>query len=73
MSQEQYIYIDNEKVAVSDLSDRQKYLVSQITDINNKMAQLQFNLDQLNVASTAFSKELLRSRAKDDAVTNAPS
>ena len=71
MTQEQYIYIDNDKVAISDLSDRQKYLVSQVTDINAKIYQLQLSADQLNIALTSFSQELLRSRAKDDIVLDA--
>ena len=71
MTQEQYIYIDNDKVAISDLSDRQKYLVSQVTDINAKIYQLQLSSDQLNIALTSFSQELLRSRANDDIVPNA--
>ena len=71
MTQEQYIYIDNDKVAISDLSDRQKYLVSQVTDINAKIYQLQLSADQLNIALTSFRQELLRSRAKDDIVPDA--
>ena len=71
MTQEQYIYIDNDKVAISGLSDRQKYLVSQVTDINAKIYQLQLSADQLNIALTSFSQELLRSRAKDDIVPDA--
>lgn len=71
MTQEQYIYINNDKVAISDLSERQKYLVSQVTDINAKIYQLQLSADQLNIALTSFSQELLRSRAKDGIVPDA--
>ena len=71
MAQEQYIYINNDKVAISDLSERQKYLVSQVTDINAKIYQLQLSADQLNIALTSFRQELLRSRAKDDIVPDA--
>lgn len=71
MTQEQYIYINNDKVAISDLSERQKYLVSQVTDINAKIYQLQLSADQLNIALTSFSQELFRSRAKDDIVPDA--
>lgn len=66
MNSEQFIFIDNEKVFVSDLTDRQKYLVSQISDIQNKLSQLQFGADQLNVALTVFSDELKASRKKED-------
>lgn len=71
MTQEQYIYINNDKVAISDLSERQKYLVSQVTDINAKIYQLQLSADQLNIALTSFSQELFRSRSKDDIVPDA--
>jgi hypothetical protein len=66
MNSEQFIFIDNDKVFVSDLTDRQKYLVSQISDIQNKLSQLQFGADQLNVALTVFSDELKASRKKED-------
>ena len=71
MTQERYIYINNDKVAISDLSERQKYLVSQVTDINAKIYQLQLSADQLNIALTSFSQELFRSRSKDDIVPDA--
>lgn len=66
MNSEQFIFIDNEKVFASELTDRQKYLVSQISDIQNKLSQLQFSADQLNVALTVYSDELKASRKKED-------
>jgi hypothetical protein len=66
MNSEQFIFIDNEKVFVSDLTDRQKYLVSQVSDIQNKLSQLQFSADQLNVALTVYGNELKVSRNKED-------
>lgn len=66
MNSEPFIYIDNEKVFVSELSDRQKYLVNQINDIQAKLAQLQFGADQLNVALNVFSDEMKESRKKKE-------
>lgn len=66
MNSEPFIYIDNEKVFVSELSERQKYLVNQINDIQVKLAQLQFGADQLNVALNVFSDEMKESRKKKE-------
>lgn len=66
MNSEPFIYIDNEKVFVSELSERQKYLVNQINDIQAKLAQLQFGADQLNVALNVFSDEMKESRKKKE-------
>lgn len=66
MNSEPFIYIDSEKVFVSELSERQKYLVNQINDIQTKLAQLQFNADQLNVALNVFSDEMKESRKKKE-------
>ena len=66
MNSEQFIFIDSEKVFASELNDRQKYLVSQISDIQNKLSQLQFSADQLNVALTVYGDELKASRKKED-------
>lgn len=68
MNSDQFIYIDNERVFVNELSNRQKYLVSQISDIQAKLTQVQFNADQLNVALNFFSEELNKSRNKVEPV-----
>lgn len=51
---------------MSELSDRQKYLVSQISDLQAKLTQVQFSADQLNVALKFFSEELKQSRKKEE-------
>lgn len=56
------IQIENRKVLYSDLSDREKYLVNQIEDINLKIANLQFQADQLTAAKQLFSVELVNSQ-----------
>jgi len=66
MNPDQFIYIDNERVFMSELSDRQKYLVSQISDLQAKLTQVQFSADQLNVALKFFSEELKHSRKKEE-------
>lgn len=59
-----FIYIDDQRVHVSDLSDEEKHLVSLLTDINNKMAQLQLSAEQLNAARAVFSDKLVAGRKK---------
>ena len=44
------ITIDDKEYAEEDLNDQQKYLVAQVQDIQTKMQNLQFQLDQLSVA-----------------------
>ena len=65
MTEEAVIFIDNEEVKVSDLSDEQRYLHSQLLDLRNKEASLKFQLDQvaasMSVCQSAFveaSKEV---------------
>lgn len=69
MNTDQFIYIDGERVFLSDLNDRQKYLVQQISDIQQKIQQLQFSADQLNAASTVFGDELKKSREESSCST----
>jgi F0F1-type ATP synthase beta subunit len=69
---DQFIYIDNEKVHFSELNEEEKYLVSQINDINNKLAQLQFSADQLNASKGAFSAKLIASRKKEEQEVKEP-
>lgn len=69
---DQFIYIENEKVHFSELNEEEKYLVSQITDINNKLAQLQFSADQLNASKGAFSAKLIASREKGEQEAKRP-
>ena len=56
------IQIENRKVLYSELSDREKYLVTQIEDINLKLGNLQFQADQLTAARQLFSVELVNSQ-----------
>lgn len=63
---DQFIYIQNEKVHFSELNEEEKYLVSQISDINTKLSQLQFNADQLNAAKAVFSDKLIANRKKEE-------
>ena len=47
-------FIDDEEIKVSELSDQQKYLHSQLLDLRNKEASLKFQLDQVAASMSVF-------------------
>jgi prefoldin subunit 5 len=55
------ITIDDKEYTEEDLTDAQKYLVAQVQDIDSKIRNLQFQLDQLSVAKDAFSNQVVLS------------
>ena len=63
---EETITIDGVEHNLDSLSDEQKYMISQIQDIQKKAASLRFSLDQLTVAQDVFTKNLVGSLAGDD-------
>ena len=54
MSEESVIFIDDKEVKVSELSNQQKYLHSQLLDLRNKEASLKFQLDQVAASMSVF-------------------
>jgi hypothetical protein len=54
MSEEAVIFIDDKEVKVSELSNQQKYLHSQLLDLRNKEASLKFQLDQVAASMSVF-------------------
>ena len=59
MTEEAVIFIDNEEVKVSDLSDEQRYLHSQLLDLRNKEASLKFQLDQVAASMSVFQRAFI--------------
>jgi len=69
---EKSIVIDDKSIPYSELTDRERYLVNQVEDINLKLATLQFQADQLTAAKQLFSVELIdsqKSKANTEPVT----
>ena len=64
------IMIDNVEHNVNDFDDNQKYFVIQIKDIDIKLHNLKFQLDQSNVAKSAFVNALIASIKKEKEVDN---
>ena len=52
------ITVNEKEYLVEELNDSQKAMVNHILDINRKIGQTQFQLEQLQVASTAFNNML---------------
>ena len=59
MTEEAVIFIDNEEVKLSDLSDEQRYLHSQLLDLRNKEASLKFQLDQVSASISVFQRAFI--------------
>ena len=59
--EKQMITIDGKEYDYDELENNEQYLVNQIRDLNAKIAQAQFGLDQLRVAQDSFTKMLIAS------------
>tara|TARA_Y100001973_G_scaffold77934_1_gene114300 strand:+ start:892 stop:1140 length:249 start_codon:yes stop_codon:yes gene_type:complete len=65
-NQEPVVMLDDKEMKVSDLTPQQKYLHSQILDLNNQEARLKFQLDQVQASKSVFEKAFVDS-AKEQA------
>jgi len=59
--QKDIITIDGTEYDFDTLEDKQKYIINQIRDLNGKIAQAQFGIDQLRTAQSAFTNMLVES------------
>mgnify|MGYP003352030552 CR=1 FL=1 len=64
MNELKTIQIDGTEYEVANFTDQQKALLAQVTDINQKLGNLQFQADQLSVAKDAFVQILKNSLTK---------
>ena len=72
-TQEPVVMIDDKEVKVSDLTNQQQYLHSQILDLTNKKKRIQFELDQVNASLSVFQNAFIESaKQKADEVLNNP-
>ena len=55
------ITIDDKNYVVEDMTAEQQYCIAQLRDLNTKQRNLQFQLDQLNAAKSAFNSTLTNS------------
>ena len=61
----QTITINDKEYSVEDLTDNQKVLIAHIQDLDRKINNTKFNLDQLNVGKEAFASMLVSSFAEE--------
>jgi hypothetical protein len=67
---EEKITIDEKEYKLDDFDDKQKYLIAQIKDLTNKSASFKFQIDQVEVAKSAFIKTLTLSIEEKTEVEN---
>jgi|GEM_PF-1681857 len=63
---EPVVMLDDKEMKVSDLTPQQKYLHSQLLDLNNQEARLKFQLDQVQASKRVFEQTFIDS-AKEQA------
>ena len=55
------ISIDDKNYVVEDMTSEQQYCIAQLRDLNAKQGNLQFQIDQLLAAKSAFNATLTNS------------
>jgi hypothetical protein len=67
MAKENTITINDVEYDVADFTDQQKVMLNHIQDLDRKLGNAQFNLDQLQVGRQAFVDMLSSSLSKPEA------
>jgi len=60
-NKEPVVMLDDKEMKVSDLTPQQQYLHSQILDLSNQEARIQFQLDQIKASKSVFEKAFVDS------------
>lgn len=60
-NQEPIVMLNDKEMKVSDLTPQQQYLHSQILDLSNQEARIQFQLDQVKASKSVFEKAFVDS------------
>lgn len=61
MTEENKITINDKEYNVAELDQNQQYFIAQIKDLDIKVGNLKFQLDQVSVAKDSFSQALIKS------------
>ena len=61
MQEENKAVIGDNEILETEMTEEQKYLANQITDLRNKKAKIQFDLDQIQAALTVFENTFIAS------------
>jgi hypothetical protein len=67
MAKENTITINDVEYDIADFTDQQKVMLNHIQDLDRKLGNAQFNLDQLQVGRQAFVDMLSSSLSKPEA------
>ena len=59
MQEENKAVIGDNEILETEMTEEQKYLANQITDLRNKKAKIQFDLDQIQAALTVFENTFI--------------
>ena len=57
--------IGDKEILESEMTPKQQYLAKQITDLRNKEAKIQFDLDQIKAALTVFQNAFIDSTKEE--------
>ena len=64
--QTQTINLNDKDYNIEDLSDKARYIISQLQDLNQQSLQLKAKLDQVEVASKGFTNLLVEEVEKPE-------
>ena len=59
--EEKKAVIGDNEILEKEMTEEQKYLANQITDLRNKKSKIQFDLDQIQAALTVFENTFIAS------------
>jgi hypothetical protein len=59
MTEKNVVFIDDREIKVSELSEQQRYLHSQLLDLRSKEASLKFQLDQVAASMSVFQSAFI--------------
>ena len=62
---ENKLTVNDKEYDVSDLTDREIYVLNQVKNLRQRIANARFELDQMVMAENAFAKDLVDSLTKE--------
>ena len=65
MSDDNKIKVNDTEYDVSDLNDKELYVLTQVKSLRVRIEKARFDLDQLIMAESAFSNTLIKSLEKE--------
>ena len=66
MTEKEKIVVDDVEHTIEDLTQEQKYMIAQIKDLQNKVSQARFVLDQTQAALNVFTNSLSQTFKKEE-------